>query len=34
LAYSHREVPVARGVDINTGTAERNFAVQLHEAAG
>jgi hypothetical protein len=33
LAYSHREVPVARGVDINTVTAERNFVVQLYEAA-
>ncbi len=34
LAYSHREVPVARGVDINTVTAERHFVVQLYEAAG
>jgi hypothetical protein len=34
LAYSRRDVPVARGVDINTVTAERNFVVQLYEAAG
>jgi hypothetical protein len=34
LAYSRREVPVARGVDINTVTTERNFVVQLYEAAG
>ncbi len=34
LAYSPREVPVTRGVDISTVTAERNFVVQLHEAAG
>jgi hypothetical protein len=34
FAYGHREVPVARGVDINTVTAERNFVVQLYEAAG
>jgi hypothetical protein len=26
--------PVARGVDINTVTAESNFVVQLYEAAG
>jgi hypothetical protein len=34
LVYSRREVPVARGVDINTVTAERNFVVQLYETAG
>jgi hypothetical protein len=34
LAYSDREVPVARGININTVTAERNFVVQLYEAAG
>jgi hypothetical protein len=34
LAYSRREVPVARGVNINTVTAQRNFVVQLYETAG
>jgi hypothetical protein len=34
LAYSHREVPVSRGININTVTAERNFVDQLYEAAG
>jgi hypothetical protein len=34
LAYSHREVPVSRGININTVTAEKNFLVQLYEAAG
>ncbi len=34
LAYSRREVPVARGLHINIVTAERNFVVQLYEAAG
>ncbi len=32
LAYSHQEVPVARGMNINTVIAERNFVVQLYEA--
>jgi len=32
LAYSHQEVPVARGMNIKTVIAERNFVVQLYEA--